>query len=280
MIQSDSHIHTCFSSDSQAPMAEMVKRAKALGLSSLCFTDHIDYGFPEEKYHMSFLFSMQEYFDASKGVQEKNPDFLVRTGVELGLKEDILEDAAKLTAKHPFDFVIGSTHLVDNMDPYYDDYWEMHGEEAGIRRFYEVTRQNILLPFDFDVYGHIDYIIRYCPTMKKSRKNGTPNEAFYRHSLQQNKELLDEILITLIQNGKGIECNTAGLKYGLGHPNPHEAILSRYRELGGSILTIGSDAHETIHLAYGFEQIPALLSQCGFDSYTEFTARTAVQLPL
>ena len=93
-------------------------------------------------------------------------------------------------------------------------------------------------------------------------------------------DIIDEILQLLIDQGRGIEINTAGWKYGLGHPNPHEKILIRYLELGGEILSIGSDAHEAKHLGYSFEQVPAVLSQCGFRYYTEFKDRKPRMIPL
>ena len=278
MIQSDNHVHTSFSSDSDTPMEDMILRAKALGLSSICFTDHMDYGFPYEKYQMDFLFSVKDYVAKIKELSAKYPEFPIRLGVELGLKNDIYEDAVTLTKNYDFDFVIGSTHLVDNIDPYYDEYWEDYGEIKGIQHYYETTYQNIRQGFDFDVYGHIDYVIRYCPTIKTSKHKNS--EAFYQQMIQQNNAILDEILLTLIKAGKGIEVNTGGLKYGLGHPNPHETILRRYHELGGDILTIGSDAHETKYLAYEFENIPALLQSCGFRYYTEFHKRKPVQIKL
>lgn len=281
MIRSDNHVHTHFSSDSNTPMEDMLLRAKELGLSSICFTDHMDYGFPFEKYQMDFLFSFDDYAAEIKRLSAKYPDFPIRTGVELGLKHDILETAVTLTKQYALDFVIGSTHLVDNLDPYYEEYWESYGELRGIRHYYETTYENIRQGFDFDVYGHIDYVIRYCPSIKASSSAIPQNkEAFYQQMIQQNKEILDEILLSLIQNGKGIEVNTGGLKYGLGHPNPHEMILRRYHELGGTLITIGSDAHETKYLAYEFEQIPALLQSCGFRHYTEFHARKPVQFKL
>ena len=278
MIRSDNHVHTSFSSDSDTPMEDMILRAKALGLSSICFTDHMDYGFPYEKYQMDFLFSPDGYVTKIKELSAKYTDFPIRMGVELGLKEDIFELATALTKSYDFDFVIGSTHLVDNIDPYYEEYWENYGEINGIHHYYEATYQNIRQGFDFDVYGHIDYVIRYCPSIKASKAQN--NEAFYQQMIQQNKDILDEILLTLIHLGKGIEVNTGGLKYGLGQPNPHEAILRRYHELGGEILTIGSDAHETGYLAYEFEKIPALLQNCGFRYYTEFHKRKPVQITL
>lgn len=278
MIRSDNHIHTSFSSDSETPMEAMIERGRALGLTSLCFTDHMDYGFPE-KYEMDFVFSPEDYFAKIKALSVANPDIILRTGVELGLKEDIYASALSLTDNYAFDFIIGSTHLVDNTDPYYMEYWESHGESGGIRHYYEATLRNILQGFDFDVYGHIDYVIRYCPSMKNTLSL-SEKEAFCKQMQEENKELIDEILLTLIRTGKGIEVNTGGLKYGLGHPNPHEDILKRYHTLGGTILSIGSDAHETTYLAYEFQKLPKLLQQCGFTEYTEFHKRKPVQLPL
>lgn len=280
MIRSDNHVHTCFSSDSDTPMENMITIGKALGLSSICFTDHIDYGFPAEKYGMDFLFSVDDYFSKIKELTAMHPDFSLRTGVELGLKADIFSLAASLTKDYEFDFVIGSTHLIDNIDPYYEEYWDGYGESNGIRHYYEVTYENIRQGFDFDVYGHIDYVIRYCPTMKNAIAKQETNERYYQQMLKENNELLDEILLALIQSGKGIEVNTGGLKYMLGHPNPHEEILRRYRSLGGELLSIGSDAHETEYLAYEFTKLPALLQSCGYTHYTEFYKRKPVQIPI
>lgn len=280
MKLSDNHVHTVFSSDSDARMSDIICQAKRIGLSSVCFTDHIDYGFPREKYNMDFLFSLEEYFSRIEKLSLEFPDFPIRTGVELGLKADILPLAVSLTQNHAFDFVIGSTHLIDNIDPYYEEYWDSFGEENGIRHYYEVTYDNVSSDFDFDVYGHIDYVIRYCPTIKKARDTNEINEAFYQSTMQKNRELIDEILLALIHKNRGIEINTGGLKYGLGHPNPHEDILKRYHALGGTILTTGSDAHEVRYLGYCFSQLPAMLKSCGFYSFTEFHNRKAVMLPL
>ena len=98
--------------------------------------------------------------------------------------------------------------------------------------------------------------------------------------LASSFDIIDEILRILIQSGRGIEINTAGLKYGLGHPNPHERILKRYRELGGELLSVGSDAHRPEHLAYEFDKVPELLLSCGFRYYTEYRQRKPEQITL
>lgn len=126
-----------------------------------------------------------------------------------------------------FDFVIGSSHLVGGVDPYYPEYFEKYGDHNGILRYFESILANIRTFDGFDVYGHLDYIVRYCRA-----KAYCPAEY---------SDITDEILKTLISMGKGIELNTAGLKYGLGWAHPHPEVLKRYRELGGEMITVGSD---------------------------------------
>ena len=82
------------------------------------------------------------------------------------------------------------------------------------------------------------------------------------------QDILDEILRLLIENGKALEINTAGLKAGLSWPNPHMEILKRYRSLGGELITIGSDAHRPEHMAFAFDRLPEILSEAGFSYYT------------
>lgn len=280
MIRSDNHVHTSFSTDSDTPMEAMVRRGIKLGLDSICFTDHIDYDFPDTGNGVEFLFEMEPYFEMLSCLQEKYPQFGIRRGVELGLKPDLAKRCNELIHAHPFDFVIGSTHLVDNVDPYYPSFWEQFSEKDGIRRYYEITMENIRTDTEFDVYGHIDYIIRYTPTQQKNRAQGIIDEVYMERCFRDSSDMIDEILHLLLSKGKGIEVNTAGIKYGLGHTNPQEKVLKRYRELGGEIITVGSDAHETKHLAYAFEGIPELLRKCGFRYYTEFRGRRPEMIPL
>lgn len=280
MILSDNHIHTLYSADSDASLMAHLQRAHKLGLTSVCFTDHMDYGFVLSENGREFVFDVKDYFITLKELQKKYTDVAIRIGVELGLKEDVFTENLALTKNNAFDFVIGSTHLIDNFDPYYDDYWEHFGEIGGITHYYETTYQNICQGFDFDVYGHIDYVIRYAPTLKKAKKEGTTKESFIQQIMQNNDEILDAILHKLIENGQGIEVNTGGFLAGLGHPNPHETILARYHELGGQILSVGSDAHDPKNLGYCFEQLPDLLKKCGFTYYTEFANRKPRQMKL
>lgn len=281
MIQSDNHVHTAFSTDSSTPMEEMLKKAIELGFSSICFTDHMDYNFPSQNGLVEFFLDTPAYFDEMKRLKPLYPQILIRHGVELGIKEDVINQCRSLASEYKFDFIIASTHLVDNMDPCLDIiYWQKTDEKAAILKYYEATLQNVKSDIDFDVYGHIDYITRYTPYMKKLRNKHLYDDVYSLKNAENFLDIIEEIFKILIYNGKGIEINTGGLKYGTNHPNPHERILKLYHELGGEIITVGSDAHETKHLGYDFEKVPQILKSCGFKYYTEFTGRKAKMITI
>ena len=141
-------------------------------------------------------------------------------------------------------------------------------ESQAYLEYFESILENLAVFDEMDVYGHIDYVVRYGPNKNQ------------HYTYEAYREVLDEILKALIRKDVGLELNTAGYKYGLGHPNPTEAILKRYMELGGEILTIGCDGHAPEQLAWDFEKIPALLKECGFRYYTVFEERMPVFYPV
>lgn len=283
MIKSDNHVHTSFSTDSHAPMEDMLLQAIQAGFSSICFTDHMDYNFPPQdnsKDIQEFFLDTPAYHKEVTRLAALYPQIKIRFGIELGLKEDVIEQCRQLASLYNFDFIIGSTHLVNDIDPYYDKFWQETNEKTALRRYYEATLANIGSGADFDVYGHIDYITRYTPYMKKLRSSNSYDEAYSVSITESFLDIIEEILKQLIYNGKGIELNTSGLKYGINHPHPHEKILKLYHSLGGEIITIGSDAHETRHLGFAFDKVPGILKSCGFKYYTEFTNRRPEMLPV
>lgn len=267
MIIADYHVHSDFSSDSTTPMEQMIEQAIQLGLSRICFTDHMDYDYPKVGNH-DFIFNLNNYKEKLNIMKELyGKQIEILTGIELGLQPHLAKQLLSLVNSNSFDFIIGSSHVVDHVDPYYPEFWGNRSKEEGIRRYFESIIENCKTFQGFHVYGHIDYIIRYVPS--HLIKNGNSGiKADYNY--MDYADLLDEILKTLISCGKGIELNTAGLKYGLGYPHPKIEVLRRYKELGGELITIGSDAHKSEHLCYDFQLVPDLLKGIGFHYYATF----------
>ena len=160
--------------------------------------------------------------------------------------------------------MIGSLHVVDGKDPYYRDLFSDLTDRELYQKTFEEMYACLMAADAFDVLGHIDYIVRY----------GTYQAEEY--SYEAFASCLDAILKRVIQMGKGIELNTAGLKYGLGFCHPHPEVLRRYRELGGEIITVGADGHRPEHVAYEFARGAEVLRECGFRYYTEFSGRKPV----
>lgn len=260
MLYSDFHVHTNFSSDSTALPQKMIEKAINLGLNQICFTDHYDLDFPSNDDNISNFFDVDNYFNTFNELQLiYNNQIDIKIGIELGLQPHLQKNFINLLDKYPFDFIIGSSHVCDRLDPYMGDFFTNRKTFDANYRYFESILENIQSFDGFSIYGHLDYIIRYGSNKK------------HKFSYYQYTDVIDEILHKLIDIGKGIEVNTSGFRYGLGQPHPHTDIIKRYYELGGEIITIGSDAHKPQDICHNFECIKELLTNIGFKYYTVFS---------
>ncbi|MBD5383628.1 MAG: histidinol-phosphatase HisJ family protein [Ruminococcaceae bacterium] len=253
MITADQHTHSSFSTDSTEPLIEMAKAAADRGLRTICLTEHLDYDYPGGEFQLDTAAYREELMCVKSALSDKVE---VLFGVELGVMDYLAPRLNEFAAAWDFDFIIGSSHLVDGKDPYYPEYFETLGSKNGILRYFESILANIRAFDNFDVYGHLDYVVRYSPEKK--------------YEPLDYREMLDEILKALISRGKGIEVNTAGIASGMGYPHPNAFILRRYKELGGEIVTVGSDAHDRMRVAADFDKAQAALEAAGFERYAVF----------
>ncbi len=260
MIQADFHLHSHFSQDSLAPMEEMIKKGLSLGLHTMCFTEHMDFDYVKTtETTPSFSLDTPSYYNCFLDLKKQYKGHIcLLFGVELGLQPHILSACSAYAKQYPFDFIIASSHLANRRDPYYPQYFQGRREEEGYLDYFHSIFENISSFDDFQVYGHLDYVIRYGPYK---------NQFF---SFEKYQDILEPILKSLIEKGKGIELNTSGFKYGLFQPHPQIDILKHYRELGGEIITIGSDGHKPEEIANHFSTAKEILIQCGFTYYTIF----------
>lgn len=267
MIQADMHMHTWFSTDSEACPRDMADEAVRKGLKTICFTDHFDKD--DLEWGEEGIFDVDAYFVKMQKLQEEYAGKLnIRIGIELGLRTYLKDYYEELTKKYPFDFVIGSVHNVPYKkdaegnilytDPAAEKLFTDRTDKEAYRLMMETTLENVRTSDCFQTLGHLDYVVRYGKSREKE------------YSYTDYADIIDEILKLLIEKEKGLEVNSAGLKYGLPFAHPHPDVLKRYRELGGEIITIGADAHKPEHIAYDFAKAEEILKSCGFKYYTEF----------
>lgn len=258
----DCHMHSSFSADSKTDMENMIQGALSKGLKGICFTEHLDPDYPPTPDNQIFHLDLNAYADKLSLLKEKYKNQLkIHFGIEYGLQPHLLQQFNEHLQKFPFDFVIGSSHVVHGSDPYYGEFFRGREENECYREYFESILENLAVFSEIDVYGHIDYIVRYGPS--KNRE----------YSYERYKDILDEILHTLVNKNIGIELNTGGYHYGLGEPNPCIDVIRRYRELGGEIITVGADAHSTDKIAFAFDKATEVLKGCGFRYYTVFSER-------
>ena len=162
MILADYHLHTSFSSDSESPMEEMIRHAVSLGLKTICFTEHHDIDYPVNPDGFDFLLDLPSYKEEIFKMKEHYQDQIeINYGVELGLMPTTLDQCAAFVKDEPFDFIIGSTHIVDFMDPYDAIYFETYPARLGLAHYFEDILKNISSFNHYCVYGHLDYAARY-----------------------------------------------------------------------------------------------------------------------
>ncbi len=263
MIKTDCHMHTSISSDSDTPMDEMVRASIDAGLDTITFTEHMDWEFPEI-YDLNFRFEPDEYFaETDRARKIYGGKITILNGIELGLKYDLKTSYDYLLDKYGWDFVIGSTHLVDGIDPYYSDYWCKASEYDCIKRYFECVYENIKSFNNFDSLGHLDYILRYTPTKPSV------------YSYNDFKEIIDSILHFIIKKDIALEVNSSGYE-STGNPNPSRSIIERYVNLGGKLITIGSDAHSAKYVGYKYDELSELLRAAGLKEYAVFKNRTPI----
>lgn len=257
----DLHSHCDLSFDGKSSAEDMVNRAVELGIKYYALTDHVDLGDHADP--------DQDIDSTVKGAREQLPELRDRYadkvtliyGAELGQAVHEPDKAERLLEENDYDFVIGSVHNIRG----YDDFYFLDYNKFDPKKLLDIYFEELLETAEwgkFDVMAHITYPLRYIV-----------GEYGIKIDMQRWKDKLDEIFSALIRNGCGIEINTSGLRQKLNRLMPDVYMVKRFRELGGEILTIGSDAHCTDDLGKGIAEGIKAAREAGFDRISVFKNR-------
>ena len=275
MITTDSHLHSSFSTDSEEAMENIIKAAIQMGLDRICFTEHMDYDFPKGENDTDehpFLLDTDAYIKTYELMRSKYKNIItVGFGVELGMQPHLASFIMSYVNQYPFDYIIGSEHITNKKDPYYPEFYEGRSEQDAYNEYFEdiVTNLDSLNQTGIkliDSLGHIDYVVRYGPNKNRD------------YSYNIYGDIIDEILKRLIDREIALEINTGGYKHNLGQPHPSKEVLLRYKELGGELITVGSDAHKATELCRDFDKAAAFLTDCGYKYYAVFSNRKPIMM--
>jgi len=253
----DYHIHTAISADCKVPMKRMAQAARTAGVKEVGFVEHIDLGLPVGN---DFTVDFDAYETAFEETRREFPDLVLRQGIEAGLDMKHKDEVAVILDAHPCDFVIGSQHLVFDEDPYYETVWEQRSQREVYDEYMRISLETARGCDDYDILGHLGYVGKFCPHEDK----------LLRYT--DYPDVVDALLKTLIERGKALEVNTNGL-YMTPSTMPETAILKRYYELGGQMLTVGSDAHFEKVVGHAVFETLKTLKDIGFKYVCAFDSR-------
>lgn len=149
-----------------------------------------------------------------------------------------------------------SMHQVNNLEFWNQDFQKGKSQQEYNEEYYREILKTMRLFKHYSVLAHLDLLVRY------DQKGVYPFEKV--------KGIITEILKQAIADGKGIEVNTSSYHYGLADSQPSRQILKLYKELGGQIITVGSDAHSTKYLGDHIKETYALLKELGYTQITTF----------
>ncbi len=253
----DYHIHSDLSGDCEVSMLRMAKAAQDKGLSEICFTEHLDLDFPCD---IDFVVNLDNYRKAFDAVKNSLPKIRIRKGIEAGLDMRTKEKLPPLLEGQSLDCVIGSQHIVFGQDPYYPEFWETFSQKDAYTEYLRSSIETAAACDFYDVLGHLGYIAKFC----------TYDDKLLRYS--DYTDAVDTLLKILLDKGKGLEINTMGL---MTTPStmPEMHIAQRFFELGGEIITVGSDAHIESSVGYKVDETLSRLKDIGFEYVCAFDKR-------
>lgn len=260
MFISDYHIHSNFSADSKESLDEIIKRALELGLQEIAITDHYDLDSPQES--DGFVLDIPLYFEKISDLKERyRKDIDIKVGIEMGSQPQLYSGFSDLVKKYDWDFVLASLHTVDNFDVSFPEFFHDKTKDEVHHRYFEAVLDSAKNFQEYSVMSHLDFISRY------------GGKDYRDMDFRAHREIIDEIFRTIIANNRGIEINTSGFRYGENRTYPHFDLIKRYFELGGEIITIGSDAHKKQDICKDFQLVYDFLKSINVKQISSFHRR-------
>lgn len=267
MFLSDCHTHSLCSFDGHAPLAHMARAAVEAGLNELCLTDHCDLLDRDGRPDLSFRWDpIEEQFSQARPLfQDRLP---LRMGLELGEAWEFPDFAQKLVSHPGLDLVLGSVHNLSSADGGIDfNYVNYKSEEdcySVLDRYFDCMER--LSHMDcWDVLSHVIYPLRYM-----NRRDGR------QASLDRYEPQLRRIFHTVVDTGRAIELNTCRGET----VEDWRWTLTLYKDCGGTLITLGSDAHRPEDVGKGLREGAALLKELGFSHTARYLRRRPELMPL
>ncbi len=263
LIITDVHMHSEHSHDSECLLADISATAEKKGVDIVCITDHCDIEFCDEIDVEDII--AKSIADAK--LHNQNSKVEILSGVEIGEAIWNTQAAEKIVALEGLDQIIGSVHAVryaGYTQPYSAIDFSIFTEQE-LAAYLEAYFDDVLemaATAEFDILAHLTCPLRYI--------NGKYARGVDCHAYQDK---IEKILSHIIKREIALEVNTStcGSKYN--EFMPEEWIVKLYKDMGGQLVTCGSDAHVAENIAHEFGRLYNMLIKCGFHEVCYFKDR-------
>ena len=276
-VLSDMHTHSDHSHDAKIPMPEIYEGCRSHGIKIMAAADHYDGAFcADGPYDWSHIRASNAEADALSARYE---DGMVLRGIELGEPQWDPEQTKTVIAESNFDVVVGAIHAVKS--PMFADkqllkrcFSQLKYDELTARQIYDLIdayyRDNLEMvrTMDIDICAHLTCVVGYFMSRHKIFV-GT----------EQFKPIVREILQVLIDRGIALEVNFSGYP-DTGLISPHRWIIELYREMGGYLICMATDAHAPGRCGRGYDEGVQILKDIGFKHIFYYKDRQPIQCTL
>lgn len=259
----DIHLHTRFSFDSNEEPQNYLNKAKNIGIKTIGFSEHYDYDAILDGETDVSLTSLNEYFENCKKLELSNQSINILKGIEFGYRKSCVSHYKELLDLHPFDYIINSVHTIQGRgDCFHDKFFSGRPLSDCYLEYLKCVLESVYADYDYQIIGHLGYVCRYRQSEQK---------LIYK----DYKDIIDEILSAIISRDKCLEINTSSGTSGCSFL-PNEDVIKRYIQLGGKLISFGSDAHLAEAYMRKADQLKAFLKRLGIGELYYFKERKPV----
>ncbi len=266
----DSHLHTAFSPDADAPLDAYARLAREQGVAEIAITDHLDFDPGDPAY------ALGDYERRCRAVREAADRWagrpFIRFGAEITYERRLEETIRDYLADHPFDYTIGSVHASPR-GPFRSREaaaaWCAGKTHREASSWYWDEAEGAIQSGLFDTIGHLDVVKRW----------------MFSHlgplEYEAHADLYDRLLVALVETGAALEVNSSGMRHEPAEPYPPPVVVERFRALGGERVTAATDAHQVDSFGFGLPEIYRTIGDAGLGSlsFRRGGDRVAVDLP-
>jgi histidinol-phosphatase (PHP family) len=248
MVLHDQHVHSSFSHDSNEDILNYVEASIKQGCKYFITTEHIDFDLPVK--HETWSVDFNKLQDKLQLIKSTYP-IIPLLGVELGYKKEYIQSLKKIIKNNNFDLINLSIHDNGEIEYYYQECYKKYGIKETLTIYYEQVEEALDNFLDFDVLSHLDYAYKTAYLIDNS------------YDFFNDLESIKTILQKLIKLNKTLEINTKVQKY---LPDEHLfKLLNLYKSLGGTKLSLSSDAHTVNRYLENFHKYQEIIKKAGFD---------------